>query len=237
MTGMLQAITWPEAHSLAGSRTLVIPIGSTEQHGPHLPLGTDTLVVEALCRALAEADPEQVLLSPTISVGASDEHRGFTGTLSVGTEALAAYLQALAASASGFRTIMFATTHGGNLPAMRLAARGLGAGGTRCRWWWPGAAPSALVRDGDLHAGWLETSIMLHVAPQLVRLGLASPGAVASGDKLMAMMRSQGVAAVSANGVIGDPAGASAETGRSLFEAMLFDLRAALAGSGGGDAG
>lgn len=242
MTETLGAITWPEAARLAGSRTLVVPIGSTEQHGPHLPLGTDTIIVEALCRALAESNPAKVMLSPTISIGASDEHRGFAGTLSVGTEALAASLQALAASASGFGGILFATTHGGNLPAMKLARAALGDQGARCLWWWPGAVPPALAREGDLHAGWMETSIMLHLAPRLVRPDLASRGAMGSGDKLMAVLRSQGVAAVSANGVIGDPATASAETGRLLFEAMLTDLEATLTTgsggvSGGGNAG
>ena len=168
MTEELSAITWPEAARLAGSRTLVVPIGSTEQHGPHLPLGTDTMVVEALCQALAESNPAKVMLSPTISIGASDEHRGFAGTLSVGTEALAASLQALAASASGFGGILFATTHGGNLPAMKLARAALGDQGARCLWWWPGPVPPALAREGDLHAGWMETSIMLHLAPRLV---------------------------------------------------------------------
>ncbi|MDA8117974.1 MAG: mycofactocin biosynthesis peptidyl-dipeptidase MftE [Actinomycetota bacterium] len=234
---MLGDLTWPEAGELAPRRTLVIPVGSTEQHGPHLPLCTDTLVVEALCRALADSCPESVVVAPTIAIGASDEHHGFAGTLSVGTEALSASLQALAVSASSFARTLFATTHGGNLPAMRQAAAALEAKGAACLWWWPGPGPSHLVRPGDLHAGWLETSLMLHLAPELVRLPLASPGPAPGGDKLMAMLASQGVAAYSANGVIGDPEGADAETGRAAFAAMLSDLREVIETGRGRDGG
>ncbi len=235
MSQVLGHLTWPEAKALGPARTLVIPIGSTEQHGPHLHLCTDTLVVEALCQALAGSFPERILLAPTIAIGASDEHRGFAGTLSVGTEPLASSLQALATSASGFARVLFATTHGGNLPAIRQAARGLATAGTECLWWWPGPGPSGLVRAGDLHAGWLETSLLLHLAPELVRLPLASPGPGPGADKLMPMLASQGVAAYSASGVIGDPAGANAEAGRAIFEAMLADLEAVVVNGRGRD--
>jgi mycofactocin system creatininase family protein len=237
MSRFLGQLTWPEAKALGPARTLVIPIGSTEQHGPHLPLCTDTLVVEALCEALARSYPETVLLAPTIAIGASDEHRGFAGTLSVGTEALAVSLAALAASASGFARVLLATTHGGNLPAMRQAAKAANTPGTECLWWWPGPGPAGLMRPGDLHAGWLETSLLLHLAPELVRLPLASPGPGPDGDKLIPMLASRGVAAYSANGVIGDPEGANAEAGRAIFEAMLADLGAVIANGRGRDVG
>ncbi len=207
---------------------LAVPVGSTEQHGPHLPLATDTEVAVHLATALAQRR-DDVLVAPALAYGSSGEHDGFPGTISIGQEATRLLLVELVRSASAtFRRVLLVVGHGGNAEPVNAAVALLHAEGRDVLAWAP-------VLPGDAHAGRTETSMMLAVVPDGVRAGEAAPGATGRLDDLMAAMRAGGVRAVSANGVLGDPDGASAEEGRALLAAAANDLAADVARWAGGD--
>ncbi|ROR89759.1 mycofactocin biosynthesis peptidyl-dipeptidase MftE [Nocardioides aurantiacus] len=225
MTGRalrLADLTWPE---LPPSATVVVPVGSLEQHGPHLPLETDALVAEAVAvRAVAALDRDDVLVAPVVAYGASGEHQHFAGTVSTGTPVLHLLLVELVRSLRTWATrVVLVNGHGGNLDAVRGAVAQLVDEGHDVAW-----APCAAA-GADLHAGRTETSLLLHLRPDLVRLDHAAAGATAPAAELMPLLRAGGVVAVSANGVLGDPAGASAEEGRALLEEMVGRVLAVLA--------
>jgi mycofactocin precursor peptide peptidase len=212
--------TWPEVAD-RGHALLAVPLGSLEQHGPHLPLDTDTRIAVALADALAEARPD-VVVAPAVAFGASGEHAGFPGTLSIGTPALTTVLVELGRSADGFSGVVLVNGHGGNRDAVRAAAATLSGEGRRVLAW----APS--VPDGDAHAGRTETSILLALDPAAVRLDRAEPGATAPLPELIGELRRGGVSAVAPNGVLGDPTGASAAEGVALLDRLSAALVAAV---------
>ena len=218
----LGAMTWPEAGGLPTGTVLAVPLGSTEQHGPHLPLSTDTDVAAALCAALAKARPD-VVVAPPLPYGASGEHEGFPGTLSIGTAALTTVLVELGRSASRtFSRLLVVSGHGGNADAVAAAVAQLRRESRDVLAWFP-------RWRGDAHAGRVETALQLALAPSAVRLSRAEAGATAPLAALMPALRAGGVRAVSANGVLGDPAGATAEEGRRLLASLAADLVAAVA--------
>lgn len=196
---------------------LLVPVGSTEQHGPHLPLGTDSLVAEALARRIAAA-LAAATVAPTLPYGSSGEHAGFAGTLSIGQEVLEAVVVELGRSAAtSFAALAVVSGHGGNAAPLRRAVTRLAEEGR----------PAHLLAPafpGDAHAGRTETSLLLALAPSLVRADRARAGVTAPLRQLMATLRQQGVAAVSPNGVLGDPAGASAAEGAALLEGAVVAL-------------
>jgi mycofactocin system creatininase family protein len=216
----LGARTWPELDGPA-TVTLLVPVGSTEQHGPHLPLDTDTRIAEAVARGAAARLGEHVLVAPSVSFGASGEHEMFAGTVSIGQDALRSVLVELGRSAGRWaRRLVFVNGHGGNVGVLRSAVELLCAEGRDVRWHGCGLpADAGFVRDG--HAGRTETSLLLALAPELVRLELAQPGNTGPLATLLPAMRAGGVRAVSANGVLGDPAGASAEEGVAMLSALV----------------
>ncbi len=118
----LAATTWPEAASFApAGAVLLVPVGSTEQHGPHLPLTTDTEIAVALVTAAVARD-RRFVGAPPVAYGASGEHQDFAGTLSIGTEATEVFLVELGRSAlHTFEWVVFVSTHGGNADAVRRA--------------------------------------------------------------------------------------------------------------------
>jgi len=201
------------------SPIVLVPMGSTEQHGPHLPLSTDTLIAEELAeRAIHRTDG--LMVGPTLSITASGEHAAFPGTLSIGTEATTLVIVELVRSADWTAGVVLVNGHGGNHAAVKAAVAKLETEGRRVLAWspkWPRR------RDGgpaDLHAGRIETSMMLAIDPGLVRLELAEPGADAS----IADLRDRGVRAVSPNGVLGDPDGASGREGERFITEFVDDL-------------
>ena len=213
--GPLGERAWPHV----GARpTLLVPVGSTEQHGPHLPLDTDARVAAAVAARAASAD---VLVAPVVAYGASGEHEGFPGTVSIGHEALRLLLVELGRSAArGAGRLVFVNGHGGNVATLVDAVGRLRSAGRAASWF-------ACAPGGDAHAGRTETSLVLALDP-----GLVGPDAPAgNGTPLAALLpalRAGGVAAVSPNGVLGDPAGASAEEGERLLDALAAELAAAL---------
>ena len=204
--------------------TLVVPLGSVEQHGPHLPLGTDTAVAAAAAAGLVDRRPD-LLLGPPRAYGASGEHEGFPGTVSIGTQALTTVLVELGRSAGRWAgRLLVVNGHGGNLEALRAAVPLLRHEGRDVAWFPCG------VPGGDAHAGRTETSLLLHVEPAAVRTDLAEPGETAPIAELLPRLRSGGVAAVSPNGVLGDPAGASAGEGEQFLTGLVDRLVAAVDG-------
>jgi mycofactocin precursor peptide peptidase len=209
----LAALAWPEVTGTL----LVVPVGSTEQHGPHLPLSTDTDVAVALAGRLAGRAGE-VLIAPAVPYGSSGEHEGFPGTLSIGaaaTELLLVELGRCAVPATVDRVLLL-SAHGGNAGPVTAAVRLLRAEGRDVRAWSP-------RWGGDAHAGRTETSVQLALDPTRVRSGAAAGNTEGVAD-LMPALRAGGVRAVSPNGVLGDPTGACAAEGEALLAAATDDL-------------
>ena len=202
---------------------VLVPVGSTEQHGPHLPLATDTLVAEEVARR-ALRRTSGLVLGPTISVSASGEHAGFAGTLSIGTAAMTLVAVEMARSADWAAGVVFVNGHGGNHDALTAAVETLHGEGRPVLSWWPRWRRR---RDGgppDLHAGRIETSLMLAIDPGLVRLQLASRGPRTDLDELLPALRAHGVGHVSPTGVLGDPTGASGGEGERFLDDFVADL-------------
>jgi mycofactocin precursor peptide peptidase len=203
------------------SPALIIPVGSIEQHGPHLPLDTDTRIAEAVARGVAErlseADHESGwMVAPPIGYGASGEHESFPGTVSIGTSALRLLLVEFGRSAASWASrLVFVNGHGGNFEALAAASALLRYEGRDVGWC------SCGVTNADAHAGHTETSVLLHISPDEVRTNELVPGNTAPLAELLPAMRSGGVAAVSELGVLGDPTTATAIDGERLFAEMV----------------
>jgi len=220
VSGPLADAVWPQLED--GDRELlIVPLGATEQHGPHLPLGTDTAIALALAEAAAARLPGAAV-APPLPYGSSGEHQGFPGTLSIGAAATELVLVELCRSATeSFERVLLLSAHGGNAEPLLAAVARLRAEGRAVRGWSP-------AWGGDAHAGRTETSLMLALAPARVELELAAAGNAAPLAELLPGLRAGGVRPLAPNGVLGDPDGASAAEGRALLEAAVSDLLAEL---------
>jgi mycofactocin precursor peptide peptidase len=218
----LGRITWPRLS--ARSPLLVVPTGSCEQHGPHLPLQTDTTVASAVAAHVVAALPNlDAVLGPAFPYGASGEHAGFPGTLSVGLDALRMLVVELGRSARAWAgRLLLVNGHGGNTDALADAVTLLRYEGSDAAW------VSCATPGGDAHAGRSETSLLLALDPSAVRTEDAAPGPIESVRHLMGRLRSEGVRAVTPNGVLGDPTGAGADEGRALLDALVALIVAAV---------
>lgn len=197
--------------------TLLLPLGSTEQHGPHLPLDTDTRIAQAVADGIAHRI-DSVRVAPAISISASDEHRGFAGTLSVGTRVMSEMLIEIVGNVGDeFDRIVAINGHGGNAYALRAATEVCRARGRSLEVW------SVRLPEGDAHAGRTETSLMLAIAADLVRIERAEPGATEPLDELLPKIMEGGIREVSANGVLGDPSSANEAEGTRLLAALIDD--------------
>ena len=210
---------------------MLIPLGSTEQHGPHLPLDTDTVIACHLARStarrMARSSPSLVVVAPALAYGSSGEHQGFAGTLSIGQEALELVVIELVRSATQtFDRIVLVNGHGGNLEPVTRAVRCLRGEGRDVRVWGP------MIPGGDAHAGRVETSLMLAIAPATVRLERLEAGNPTPIEELLPALRAGGVRAVADNGVLGDPRGASAAEGETMLSALVASLARFVAGTG-----
>jgi len=204
---------WPEV--TASGRVLIVPTGALEQHGPHLPLDTDSVIASAVAERLHGLRPDSGL-APVLPFGASGEHADFPGTVSIGIPALRfALVELVRHAARDWAAVLFVNGHGGNREALRAAAELCGREGRRVDVAHLGAGGM------DAHAGRAETSLMLHLQPERVRIDLAEPGATDSLAALLPALVSSGVRAVSPNGVLGDPAGATAAEGARWFDELV----------------
>lgn len=218
----LASATSPEA---SGTVLVLVPVGSIEQHGPHLPLETDAVIAEAVARRVAEllGPAAGAIVAPPLSYGASGEHQGFAGTSSIGTEALRTVLVELTRSMRTWAgRVVFVNGHGGNMRALQSAVSRLLHEGHDTGW------VACATESGDAHAGRTETSLMLHLRPDLVRLELAEAGNVQPLPDILDAMVAGGVGAVSESGVLGDPTGASAAEGEQILRAMADDIASRL---------
>lgn len=216
MTVELAALTWPE--TAGDSRLLVVPVGSLEQHGPHLPLDTDTRIAVAAAHALADRRADLVV-APAVSYGASGEHQSFPGTVSVGRDALELFVLELVRSASAtYQRILLVNGHGGNTAPLQRIAERARYEGRDVRVW------HAHVPGGDLHAGRVETSLLLALHGAAVRVERAEAGSTAPHDEIWPRLRAEGVGAVSPNGVLGDPTRASTAEGEALLAGLVDQL-------------
>ena len=211
----LADLTWPEvAERAATGALLAVPMGSTEQHGPHLPLSTDADIAVLLCERLA-AELPGVLIAPPVCYGSSGEHAGFAGTLSIGQDATELLALELGRSAGEtFSRLLFVSGHGGNAEPLRRAVLKLRAESRDVALFQPDWA------NADAHAGREETAMLLAVRPGIVRMELSAPGERRPLAELMPLLRAEGVRAVSPSGVLGDPTTATAVAGAQLLEEL-----------------
>jgi mycofactocin system creatininase family protein len=218
----LAGATWREVAATYGCCVLALPVGSLEQHGPHLPLDTDTRIAVALVEELARGNAD-VMMAPPLAYGASGEHADFPGTLLIDHHVLAGLVVELVRSArTAFRGVVLVSAHGGNAEGLEVAQARCADEGDDVLFW------RATARGGDAHAGRTETSLMLAIDPAAVRLDLAVAGCTDPIQSLMPRLRAEGVRPISSTGVLGDPTGASAEEGRTLMSSMAADLSAAV---------
>jgi creatinine amidohydrolase len=229
----LDKLTWPQVRAEIGTGrdTVVIALGATEQHGCHMPLATDSLLGDHLARAVA--DRLDAFLAPTVRVGCSAHHLGFAGTLSLGEETFHAVVGDLVRSlrSGGFRRIVLLPTHGGNFAPLAAAVAKLEeqerAGvvaltdlGVLFQIAQLGEREYGVpLAEGGLHAGEWETSLLLAIHPELVRSEEAQAGYTGDlQEAIEGLFAKGGVAALSENGTLGDPAQASAEHGERYWE-------------------
>ncbi|MEV6740573.1 creatininase family protein [Streptomyces sp. NPDC051104] len=227
----------------------VLPVGSFEQHGPYLPLATDTLVACAIARELAAAYPVHLL--PPVTISCSHEHAAWPGTVSISSVTLHAVVRDIAASLerSGVGALVLVNGHGGNYVLGNVvqegnAVRDSSGSGVRMALFpapedWEAARERAGVRTSllsDMHAGEIETSILLHCHPELVRPGHETTDFIADDRRHLLTL---GMSAYTESGVIGRPSLASADKGKQLLATLAesFEPYFSLVGSDGDEDG
>lgn len=245
MQRRLELLPAPVVAALAQQRgsTVVWPFGAVEQHGPHLPLGTDALFADRLLDAVLEPLPEDapILRMPVQAIGFSPEHRSFAGTLTLPAELVLSLVREVGRglAQAGFRRLVLFNGHGGQIGLLQVAARELRDACPElavlpCFLW---SGPEGVwnripepERSQGLHAGLAETSLMLHLAPELV--GAERPVDGSGGTPIPEGWSLEGEAPcawltsdVSKSGVIGDARGAAPELGEELFEALVAGWR------------
>jgi mycofactocin system creatininase family protein len=221
MIAILDDLRSPELRGSA-PRLLALPLGATEQHGPHLPVGTDSRIAMAFACRLAERRRD-VVVAPVLPYGSSGEHAGFPGTLSIGRELVAQALIEIGRSMGPeFMGLVIVSAHGGNFDSVERAIGVLQGEGRRALAWSP------VVPGGDAHAGHVETSLILALAPEQARMDLARPGQTEPLSVIIADLKNKGVRAVAPNGVLGDPTHATPEEGHRLWDYLTDQLSRAV---------
>lgn len=212
------------------AQVAVLPVGSYEQHGPYLPLATDTLMACAIAREIAAAYPVHLL--PPVTISCSHEHAAWPGTVSISSVTLHAVVRDIAESLrrSGVEALVVVNGHGGNYVLGNVVQESAGSGVRMALYPAPEDWESARERAGvrtsllsDMHAGEIETSILLHCHPELVRPGYESTDFIADDRRHLLTL---GMSAYTESGVIGRPSLASAEKGKRLLAALTDSFEA-----------
>lgn len=241
----LGSLTFEEISRLGERSVLVLPIGSMEQHGPHLPLDTDTILAERLAEAITArfGDAFDLWRLPPLPLGLSREHAWTAGTLSLSVTGMTVFLRELAreiARALPARNLMIVNGHGGNRGILEALGYELKDDfGLNACTLHTGALMSPVPAAGlpEIHAGKDETSLMLALAPERVRRErITGPARSLSDAEVRTTILDSGVSwpwssgdpRIADHGVIGDPTGASAEHGRIILERILEAAGAAL---------
>ena len=218
----------------------LIPVGALEQHGPHLPLITDSIMVEVLAAEVAARCKEPIVVTPTLMAGLSEHHVDFPGTVTLDPVTLGAEIHAYITALvhMGLKRICLLSFHGGNFSFLSEYAAGCGSA-------WPGIQVETYsdfhrflhvmyeagltaglqLTPTDSHAGLLETSLVLHVLGEhRVRAFDAVNGYTAGEPGWLETMQARGVRAVSPSGVFGNPAGASPAAGKVILDALVEEV-------------
>ncbi|MEU5098028.1 creatininase family protein [Streptomyces sp. NPDC020996] len=207
------------------TQVAVLPVGSFEQHGPFLPLATDTLVACAVAREIAAAYPVHLL--PPVTISCSHEHAGWPGTVSISSVTLHAVVRDIADSLrrSGVDALVVVNGHGGNYVLGNVVQESSARGELMALFPAMEDWETALLRAGvvtspltDMHAGEIETSILLHAHPEMVRPGYGSADFVADDRRHLLTL---GMSGYTDSGVIGRPSLGSAEKGRELLASLV----------------
>ncbi len=241
---MWQRLTSPLIQQLDRAIPVLLPVAATEQHGPHLPSGTDRLIGEYFCELLERELKERVLILPVIAVGCSSHHMDFAGTLTVSHKTFINYIIEILDSVArqGFTNIVILNSHGGNMGAGQVILEHFGNAHPDCRvvlatWWRIAAEELSQITEtgpgGVGHACEFETSLMHVIAPDLVKKDLVKPGEnVDTFDWAAAdMLRSpkailyRSMRQLATNGVYGDPTRASSVKGTAIANAVLAALQ------------
>ena len=231
-----QEMTAFEINDIDREKVLVVlPIAAVEQHGPHMPTGTDNFLCTGLAEALEQSMPDKVLLAPTQWLGASAHHLRIGATLDSSLEVYIETLMGMARSVlnDGFPRILLLNGHGGNIDPMRVAVRRIQNEyvdrllSAACYW----DVADELIKqslDGAHkfvgHACEFETSMLMHLRPELVKLELVKDDGELITDNLVGVYISRDLRQRTAEGCTGRPDLASAAKGRMLFAGILEAL-------------
>lgn len=232
-------MSWPEATEYLTRMDLaLLPVGATEQHGPHLPVDTDAFDADYLARRVAGACPSpKPFVLPLLPYGVSYHHTDFKGTLSISNNTLSqmVYEIGMSAAANGIRKLVIINGHGGNAPALNYAAQMINRDARIFVCVDSGETSDVdidrlSVTENDVHAGEIETSTGLATRPHLVRMDRATREVPAFSSRYLDFSSKRGVSwyaythKISASGVMGDPSRASAEKGRQIWDIMVAHL-------------
>lgn len=227
MIAPIALVPWTE---IPDRPVVLVPLGSTEQHGPHLPFATDTMIADAVAQAVARrmraTANTPVVVAPAVPYGASGEHQEFPGTISIGHDALQQMLVELIRSLSTWASrIVLINGHGGNAHTVRAVVDQMQhEQHDVC------SISCALETTTDAHAGHDETSVMLHISPDQVRMDAARPGNTQPLHEILPDLMRAGVRPVSPSGVLGDPTTATESTGEREFIALVDRITAEVLG-------
>ncbi len=234
----LAHLTWPEVRDLSRDVVVLVPTGSLEQHGHHLPLFTDSLLATAVAEAAEARTPESVLLTPTLWLGASAHHLAFPGSLSASFDAYIGAVEGVVRplAAHGFWRFFLLNGHGGNTSPNDVACRRLKADLPRLQIGHAGYfefIPDDLLAStltgpvkGVRHACEAETSLMLHLHPDLVRFDAAVDGGLAPEPPIRGGVWT--FDELTEHGSWGYPTLATADKGQALFDAAVSHVSAQL---------
>lgn len=244
-SGYWQDVTTSDLAGLDPESTIaLLPVAAVEQHGPHLPLGTDALIAGAAARALLDRVPSNavLLVLPALEIGHSPEHESYAGTLTASAETLLSLWTDVGrrVAAAGLRKLIILNAHGGqkslvDLVAVRLRRehRMLVARASTFSFGTPSGLLDERERLRGLHGGDVETSLMLHLRPDLVRRDRVAdftglPERLADEHDVLGVEKRIGIGWLSEDlnpdGVVGNAAAATAEKGRACFERIVDGL-------------
>ena len=233
------SLNWPQAqHRLSSVDLALLPVGSIEQHGPHLPLDVDAYDADRLAREVAASctDPKPLVL-PVIPYGVAYHHLDFPGTISVSPKALSqiVYDVGMSLSRHGITKLLIVNGHGGNGPALHYAAQMINRDAHMFTCVDTGESSDADIAKlsgvpNDVHAGDIETSTTLALRPEVVDLNAADKFVPRFSNEYLDFTSKRSVgwyahtSKISPSGVLGDPTQANAEKGRKMWSIMVSNL-------------